>query len=91
LTGTAQIRHFCGNRHAVPDDHTTFDRPVDFAFSEEQTPAHVSREGRKLHDQPCAIVAVDHGCIHGLPAMRADDAHQIGRAASGIGKRKSHV
>ena len=32
----------------------------------------------QMHDEPCAIVAVDYGDIGRLPAMRADDAHQIG-------------
>jgi hypothetical protein len=42
------------------------------------------------HEQPRAIVAVNHGRFIFMSTMRAVDAHQVYRASSGVAEGESH-
>jgi hypothetical protein len=52
--------------------------PVDFAQKGQILLIRLAQPGSKLHDQPCAIVAVNHGRIIFLSAVQGADGYQTG-------------
>jgi hypothetical protein len=87
-----------GPRGKVPPPLSTFTSgairskaPVDFLLSARQTvTGPFWKQGRNCLSAVHQCLAVHHGRVGSLSAMRASHAHQIGRAASGFRSGKAY-
>jgi hypothetical protein len=75
----------------VPDNHQRRAALLTSPIGGRDSTDSLSRSGEQTtHEQPRAIVTVNHGRFIFMPTMRAGDAHQVYRASSGVGEGKSH-